>query len=157
MWSRIATLLRQGATDFEDFLARGAHEGRAARLLKWQWLQHGIEAPGVADKVRLYVSYLHKMESSLADSPWLVGGEFSMADIALAPYVNRLQVLAMENLWTGGRLPRLESWFERIRARPTFQPSLVDWLPTDLGEEMRRNGELAWPQIEPLLRDSRLM
>jgi glutathione S-transferase len=148
------TILRQGVTNFEDFLARGAHEGRTARLLKWQWIQHGFEAPGVADKLRLYDSYLHKMERSLAHSPWLVGGEFSMADIALAPYVNRLNVLAMERLWSAGRLPHLENWFQRIRERPTFQASLVDWVPDELDREMRRNGEQAWPQIEPLLHSS---
>jgi hypothetical protein len=60
----------------------------------------------------------------------------------------------MERLWSAGRLPHLENWFQRIRERPTFQASLVDWVPDELDREMRRNGEQAWPQIEPLLHSS---
>ena len=145
------TILRNGAGSFEDFLARGANEGTAARTLKWQWIQHGLEAPGAADEIRLYDAYLHKMERALADSEWLVGGRFTMADVAMAPYVNRLAALAMERLWEGGRLPRVESWFERVRARPTFRPAFVDWLPPELGNEMRANGERSWPAVRALL------
>jgi len=89
------TILRSGVGSFEDFVARGAGDGMAARTLKWQWIQLGLEAPGAADKIRLYDAYLHKMEQALADSEWLVGGRFSMADVAMAPYVNRLAALAM--------------------------------------------------------------
>jgi glutathione S-transferase len=145
------TILRNGSGSFEEFLARGAGEGTAARTLKWQWIQLGLEAPGAADKIRLYDAYLHKMEHALGESEWLVGGDFSMADIALAPYVNRLEALSMRGLWTNGRLPRVERWFERVKARPTFRPSFVDWLPTQLSAEMRSNGERSWPAVRALL------
>jgi len=146
------TILRNGgASNFEEFVARGAGEGAAARLAKWQWIQHGLEAPGAADKVRLYDAYLHKMEAALAESAWLVGSRFSMADIAMAPYVNRLASLAMEKLWRNGRLPRVEDWFERVRTRPTFHPAFVEWLPTELAAEMRANGERSWPAVAALI------
>jgi glutathione S-transferase len=144
-------ILRNGAGSFEDFLARGANEGTAARTLKWQWIQHGLDAPGAADKIRLYDAYLHKMEQTLADSDWLVGGRFTMADVAMAPYVNRLAALAMERLWEDGRLPRVERWFEHVRARPTFRPAFIDWLPAELADEMRANGERSWPAVRALL------
>jgi ganglioside-induced differentiation-associated protein 1 len=145
------TILRNGLGSFEDFLARGATEGTAARTLKWQWIQLGLDAPGAADKIRLYDAYLHKMETALGDSEWLVGDRFSMADIAMAPYVNRLAALAMHGLWANGRLPRVARWFERVSARPTFRPSFVDWLPAELGAEMRANGERSWPAVRALL------
>jgi ganglioside-induced differentiation-associated protein 1 len=145
------TIQRQGALDFEKFLEQGGAEGRSARLQKWQWIQHGIQAPGAADKIRLYDAYLHKMEAALSGSDWLVGNEFSVADITMTPYVNRLHALALEGLWIGGRLPRVADWFERIRDRPTFKPSFVDWMPTELTREMHANGEKSWPQIHSLL------
>ena len=43
---------------------RRRRHGGAQR--KWQWIQHGLEAPGAADKIRLYDSYLHKMERRAA-------------------------------------------------------------------------------------------
>ena len=146
------TILRQGVGRFEDFLAQGAVEGRATRTLKWQWIQQGIQAPGATEKIQLYDSYLHRMETSLADADWLVAGEFSMADIAMAPYVNRLAALSMEGLWTDGRLPRVMDWFHRICARPTFTPAFVDWMPAELAQEMRANGKRSWPEIRALLR-----
>jgi len=145
------TILRNGVGSFEDFLARGAGEGMAARQLKWQWIQHGLEAPGAADKIKLYDSYLHKMEHALRDYDWLVGAQFSMADIAMAPYVNRLAALSLSGLWEEGRLPRVARWFERVCARPTFAPAFVDWLPAELATEMRVNGRASWPAVAKLL------
>jgi glutathione S-transferase len=144
------TILRNGAGNFEEFL-RGATEGVAARTLKWQWIQHGIAAPGALDKVRLYESYLQRMERALRASDWLVGNRFSMADIALAPYVNRLAALSMDGLWAGGRLPRVEDWFDRVRARPTFDPAFVRWVPASLAAEMKENGRKSWPDIRAAL------
>jgi len=100
------TILRGGLGSFEEFVVGGAKEGMAARTQKWQWIQHGLEAPGAADKIRLYDAYLHKMERALASSEWLVGERFSMADVALAPYLNRLAALSMEGIWRNGRFPR---------------------------------------------------
>jgi ganglioside-induced differentiation-associated protein 1 len=145
------TIQRQGAISFEEFLEHAGAEGRAARLQKWQWIQRGIHAPGATEKIRLYDSYLHKMEAALAQAEWLVGNEFSIADIAMTPYLNRLDALAMQGLWVGGRLPRVADWFQRIRERPTFKPSFIDWMPPELIQEMRVNGEKSWPQIHSLL------
>jgi glutathione S-transferase len=74
-----------------------------------------------------------------------------MADIALAPYLNRLAALAMTGLWQRGRLPRVERWFERVRSRPTFAPAFVEWLPAELEAEMRENGQRSWAAIATLL------
>jgi glutathione S-transferase len=124
----------------------------AVRRQKWQWIQQGLEAPGASDKIRLYDEYLHKMEQALESSDWLVGARFSMADIAMAPYVNRLAALAMAGLWQRERLPRVERWFERVRSRPTFAPAFVEWLPAELEAEMRGNGQRSWAAIAALLR-----
>jgi glutathione S-transferase len=140
-----------GARSFEQFAARSAGEGMAARLAKWQWIQQGLEAPGAADKIRLYDAYLRKMETALAESEWLAGARFSMADIAMTPYLYRLASLAMERMWRNGRLPRVERWFERVRARPTFHPAFVEWLPPELADEMRANGERSWPAVAAII------
>lgn len=146
------TILRNGVGSFEDFVESGDSAGKAARLLKWQWIQDGIAAPGAKDKIRLYLDYLDKMETALTESEWLVGDSFTMADVAMTPYVNRLAALAMAPLWQNGRLPGVERWFETIRNRPTFEPAFVQWLPDTLRDEMYANGEKSWPEIEALIR-----
>ena len=129
----------------------GAGEGATARALKWQWIQQGLAAPGAADKIRLYAEYLRRMERALQESDWLAGKDFTMADVAMAPYLNRLAALAMDALWRDGRLPRVADWFERIRGRPTFETAFVAWMPAALSAEMRANGAKSWPDIARLL------
>jgi len=145
------TILRNGVGSFEDFVENGDSAGKAARLLKWQWIQDGIEAPGAKDKIKLYLDYLDKMEAVLATNPWLVGKRFTMADVALAPYLNRLAALAMEPLWQNGRLPNVERWFEAIKQRPAFESAFVKWMPQGLADEMYANGQQSWPDIKRLI------
>jgi glutathione S-transferase len=91
------------------------------------------------------------MEHALGDSEWLAGARFSMADIAMAPYVNRLAALSLTGLWEHGRLPRVARWFDSICARPTFVPAFVEWLPAELAAEMRTNGRASWPAVAAML------
>lgn len=144
------TILRSGAGNFEEFLEAGSSEGRAARTLKWQWVQHGLAAPGAADKIALYDGYLAKMEQALGQGTWLVGDRFSMADIAMVPYVNRLDTLAMSGMWAHGRFPLVERWLERVRQRPSFKLALLDRMPPALSAEMFENGERSRPDIKNL-------
>jgi glutathione S-transferase len=145
------TILRHGAIKFEDFLEQGGAEGKAARLRKWQWIQKGLAAPEATEMIERYQSYLHRMEEALSGAQWLVGERLSMADIAMAPYLNRLAALSMDELWRRGRLPRVERWFERIRARPAFEAAVTDWVPQRLAAEMLENGRKSWPEISGLL------
>jgi ganglioside-induced differentiation-associated protein 1 len=145
------TILRAGAGTFAEFLGKAGTDGLAARRLKWEWLQHGIEAPGASEQIQLYDSYLQKMEQALESGDWLVGNRFSMADIAMAPYVNRVAALSMEGMWRHGRLPRVEAWFARVSSRSSFAPAFLSWMPSELAAEMRENGQKSWPQIRSLL------
>ena len=118
------TIMRNGVASFEEFLRAPSKESLEARKLKWQWLQHGLDAPGAADRIRLYGRYLHKMNAELAEREWLTGEVFTIADIALAPYVNRLAMLGMHEMWENGRLPprrsvvRARSGAADIQGRP---------------------------------------
>jgi ganglioside-induced differentiation-associated protein 1 len=145
------TIMRNGIASFEEFLRAPSKESLEARKLKWQWLQHGLNAPGAADRIRLYDRYLHKMNAELAGCDWLVGDAFSIADIALTPYVNRLAMLGMSRMWENGRLPEVERWFAQIRARATFQSALIDWIPAPLRDDLIDNGTRSWPEVERIL------
>ena len=145
------TIRRNGIGSFEDFLRTPSTESMEARKLKWQWLEHGLQAPGAPDRIKLYDKYLHKMEAELAGHDWLVGDAFSIADVALTPYINRLAMLGMSEMWQNGRLPRVEAWFARIRARPTFKPALLDWIPDALRDDLINNGRQSWPEVRRVL------
>jgi glutathione S-transferase len=110
----------------------------------------GLDTPRLGEQYRLYDSYLDKMEKTLAHQPWLAGDTFSLADIAMTPYVNRLDMLGWPQMWEKTR-PRVTAWFERIKARTTFKPALLDWCPPDLTAELLAYGRQSWPSVERLL------
>ncbi|MDO6725167.1 glutathione S-transferase family protein [Celeribacter halophilus] len=114
--------------------------------------RYGFEAPEAVEKIKLYDSYLWKMERALeTGNDWLVGNEFSIADIAMAPYVNRCAMLSLSDMWENGRMPNLEKWFARISAMPNFKTCLLDWVPEDLTNDLRENGAKSWPEVANIL------
>ncbi|HTY68002.1 MAG TPA: glutathione S-transferase family protein [Alphaproteobacteria bacterium] len=110
----------------------------------------GLAAPGIDKSLRLYDAYLQKMEDALATRCWLAGDAFSLADIALTPYVTRLDMMSMSEMWTASR-PRLADWYERIKARPTYKPQFRDWCPADLTADLATFGARSWPEARRLL------
>ena len=110
----------------------------------------GFEAPGIEATFNLYLFYLNKMEETLRIQQWLAGDTFSLADVGLTPYVNRLDMLGMSGLWAG-RMPALTRWFERIKARPSFRPSLLDVCPPDLTNDLKEFGKQSWSEVDRLL------
>lgn len=117
---------------------------------KKEIVTQGFEAPGIGEPFRLYDGYLARMEKALAARPWLAGDSFSLADVAMTPYVNRLDMLGMAAMWERAR-PRVTDWFARIKARPTFKPAFLDCCPPDLTADLAVFGRQSWPGVERLL------
>lgn len=56
------------------------------------------------------------MEARLAEAPWLAGDTYSLADIAAAPAVDRIERLGLADVWEG--LGGVADWIARLTARP---------------------------------------
>jgi len=87
----------------------------------------GIEAPHVATALRNYDKYIGEMEGTLAQSAYLAGDKYSLADAAATAYINRAAMLAMDYLWLNSR-PCVTNWFERVRQRPSFEDAITKYL-----------------------------
>ena len=151
---RHTVLKNLGTEGVKEFLASTPSISVTAdwKSQKDSFVRYGFEAPGAEEKIRLYDEYLRKMETGLgAGNEWLVGSAFSIADISMAPYVNRLAVMSMRGMWEGGRLPNVERWFARIEARPNFKRCFIDWVPEDLASDLRDNGAKSWPEVAKIL------
>lgn len=116
---------------------------------KKQLVRMGFRTPGVAEKFRLYDRYLQKMEDALEQGPWLAGETFTLADVAMAPYLNRLAMLGMTAMWA--KRPRVGDWFERLQARETFKATFLDECPPDLTRDLLTFGTESWPEAKALL------
>lgn len=62
---------------------------------------------------------LARCEASLAHGPWLAGETYSLADIAMIPFVDRIHNLRPD-LAPREKYPRLTDWYARMKARPAF-------------------------------------
>jgi glutathione S-transferase len=117
---------------------------------KKQIVKYGFEAPGVADKVRLYDKYLKQMNEDLQQHRWLAGETFGLADVSLTPYVNRVAMLGMSAWWEDS-LPYLADWWVRIQAEPTFKSAILDWCPQDLTDDLLTFGSQSWPEVKKII------
>ena len=60
-----------------------------------------------------------RMDKALADGPWLLGARYSLADIVVAPLIDRMWDLGYAATWET-KFPRVAEWYQRIRARPAY-------------------------------------
>src|ERR1700738_3907291 len=64
-----------------------------------------------------------RMDTEIEKSggPWLLGGDITLADIAVMPAIVRMSDLGQETAWQD--LPRLQRWVRGIRAHAASQPT----------------------------------
>jgi len=138
--------------ELEEFLASTPDHSVTADWAgyKKQIVKYGFEAPGAADKVRLYDKYLKQMDQDLQRTKWLVGDEFGLADVSLTPYVNRVAMMGMSGWWED-RLPYLADWWARIQDVPTFQSAILDWCPEGLTNDLKTFGTRSWPDVQRII------
>lgn len=137
-----------GPEAIEARLAGMPDRARAGR--QRQIMEQGFQAPFVKDAVLLFDKTYQAIEEALRDGPWLAGDSFSLADIALTPYLDRLSRLGLSPMWTQAR-PRLTDWFARIRARPSFDVAYTSFEPIDYDDLLEQRGAGRWTDVAALL------
>ena len=65
---------------------------------------------------------LLQVEAAVSRGPWLAGGTYSLADIAMIPFIDRVHNLRPD-LFPRERYPNAADWYGRMRARPAFDPA----------------------------------
>ena len=74
---------------------------------------------------------LDQLERTLAPGPWIVGNQFTLAEISIAPYMFRLAALGADQFWSQQRRSPINAWYQNLAARPAFKTA-VSW-PDELG------------------------
>jgi glutathione S-transferase len=68
----------------------------------------------ITESIEVFKRLVRQIEVAL-EREWLAGDAFSLADVAMAPFAERLEHLGMGSLFEG----RARSWMERVLARPS--------------------------------------
>lgn len=93
-----------------------AHRARWIRTVRNQISDADVEAA-----YREVERFLARMESLLAEGPYLFGAEYTLADVEATPLVVRLQHLGRSDLLA--KYPRVGAWFAHVQTLPNFAPT----------------------------------
>lgn len=76
-----------------------------------------------AEALRKLLALLGKMDALLQDAPWLMGAQYTLADIAAVPFVARIAEIAPEAL---AAEPRVLAWWQAVQQRPAFAAARLE-------------------------------
>jgi glutathione S-transferase len=145
------------AISFGQQLKKQAGDGLEARLMKMPdparrdrqraLIEKGIETPFFRDHIKIFEKTFAEMEAQLNKTAWLASDMFTLADVEITPYVERIDRLGLSGMWENR--PKLADWFKRIKARPSFK-MIADYPPSDY-DDTGRDGLKSWPRIKELI------
>ena len=76
-----------------------------------------LDADGIQFHARELAKIMQVVEVTLADRPYLMGTDFTLADIPLGIVTYRWFVLDIER----PPMPNIEAWYDRLSSRPAFR------------------------------------
>jgi glutathione S-transferase len=79
-----------------------------------------------AARDKLTTQLLDRMEQALNPSGWMVGGGYSIADIAATPFVKRIDEEIAPDEISAKKHPRVADWWTKMQARPAFARAKFD-------------------------------
>ncbi|MDR5753960.1 MULTISPECIES: glutathione S-transferase family protein [unclassified Caballeronia] len=124
----------------------------AVRAWRSSVLEKGLDAPEIPDCIERHRAFFQRVESHLPDShAWLAGPAFSLADIAVLPYVMRAEHLGLGDLMTFESTPHLRSWYLRMLTRPSMQPALVRYVDATTQNLLTSLSAAAHPALSRLI------
>jgi len=141
-------LLKMEEKEVDGVAHRAINPNVLAR--KHDLIVRGLDASAAQGAFKAFDQMLGQMEAALADGPWLVGRQYTLADLGLTPYLDRLYNLALGPMWIGER-PRVSDWYGRIRARPNFSSAIGRWFSSAELDGMRSIGGASWPAVAKIL------
>jgi glutathione S-transferase len=103
----------------EELSARLARIPSAERQEAWLRVARKpyTEAERAAARGKL-IALIDAMESAVAERGWLVGGGYTLADIAAVPFVKRIEEeIAPEAV---AARPHVQRWWSAVQARPAY-------------------------------------
>tara|TARA_R110000787_G_scaffold93981_13_gene196516 strand:+ start:30 stop:770 length:741 start_codon:yes stop_codon:yes gene_type:complete len=99
------------------------------RLMLRERLQKGVSTEDMDFAEARVAEVLDQMEAQMAAQDWLCGtgaaSAFSLADISVAPFIERFEANGNDALTDWDRRPRLGAWWARIKARESFQKAFA--------------------------------
>jgi glutathione S-transferase len=144
------------ATAFRPWFAGMTGEQIEARLAKSPSRQRteykrdvalrGLESKFARQALEYHLKLLKMMEAALEKGAWLAGGQFSLADAAVIPYILRLDLLKLARLFG----EKTGKWYARMRERPSVRKEMLERMTAKDREPFEKLQPDPWPVIQKL-------
>jgi glutathione S-transferase len=110
--------MKRAAPDLAD-----AYDRKIADVAKWNVTMRDDAEVERLD--RRAEALLDELEQTLVSQEFLAGDSYTLADAAWTVIVSRLHMQGRQHWWTGGRRPRVEAWYGRMRERPSYRAATI--------------------------------
>jgi glutathione S-transferase len=80
----------------------------------------GFKRADVEAAIEQIGSTCARMDKALEGGPWLMGQQYTIADIVVTPSIDRMADLGYSSIWDQ-KYPRVADWYARMQARPAFK------------------------------------
>ena len=85
----------------------------------------GLNSPYALRAIATWERVFSKINSTMSDGrSWIMGDQFTLADLNLAPFVARLAGLKLVEPWLA-ELPQAQRWWEAVQDRPSYTEARV--------------------------------
>ncbi len=100
-----------------DALVRSHPKPERAHAYR-EWATGEVDMEAVQRSRDMLSEAIQRMDDALSGGTWLAGEIFSLADCAVAPFIDRIEHLRFTDLWQD--FPRVVDWVERVKARASY-------------------------------------
>ncbi len=122
-WHRMVGVIARNieSGEFETLLESiPLHEQRE----KWRTARSGFSEADLANATRKIEVAVDKVEAQLAETAWLAGDSYTLADINFYSHCGMMVERMFPDKDVAGLYPRLIDWRERVTARPAMAAAL---------------------------------
>ncbi len=113
-------LSRLSDDELEALVSRHPNKSRAEQYRRAA--RAPVDEASLATARDAMVAALDKLEQRMGEAQYLGGDTYSLADVAAAPFVDRLEEMNFAGLWAGR--PAVTDWIVRLKARPAYQAAI---------------------------------
>ena len=113
-------------------------------------IEHGLDSEFVIDALGQHQKMISWMAEDLKRGPYLAGEAFSNADAAVIPYILRLELLKLDEMWRPH--PAVAEWWARMRIRPSVKTTIFDRMKDTDWVPFKNLTPDPWPKVQALLK-----
>jgi glutathione S-transferase len=113
-------------------------------------IEHGLDSEFVIDALGQHQKMISWMVEDLKRGPYLAGEAFSIADAAVIPYMLRLELLKLGEMWR--EHPAVIDWWARMRERPSVKTTIFDRMKDSDWAPFKNLAPDPWPKVQALLK-----